>query len=301
MSAHFAIPRIPSNEDIPKGIFELDQWLVTNPQKEPYSAVSGEMVDATDPRNHATFEEARSALQEHPEQFSWAAIALTDRDQIVALDIDNCFDEKGYRKPCFQTLYEDLCACGGYLELSPSGKGLRAFFYGKLPRHYITFSLGDGCKVEAWYGRGRYLTVTGNGLPDFTREIEHAQFFIDRLVERAAAAEACNGRAPRVRAAVAAPTEVGSIPRYTAAALASEIGRIQNAQPGYQNDALNRSSFAMGQLAQYIDLPATEQALLSAGLEMVNQPGRPPWTSRKLLSVIQSGMRSGAAKPRLLV
>ncbi|NJK42933.1 MAG: hypothetical protein HC933_00515 [Pleurocapsa sp. SU_196_0] len=51
-----------------------------------------------------------------------------------------------------------------YTELSPSGRGVRAFAFGTLPkgcRHKVV--IADGVELEV-YDSGRFLTVTGNAI-----------------------------------------------------------------------------------------------------------------------------------------
>jgi hypothetical protein len=64
-----------------------------------------------------------------------------------------------------------------YVEVSPSGKGLRLFALGKVDQA----SKHDALGIEV-YGDERYLTVTGEPLPGAPEEIRHAPRTIARLV-----------------------------------------------------------------------------------------------------------------------
>jgi hypothetical protein len=103
----------------------------------------------------------------------WAdgvGFVLSDADNIVGLDCDNCIkeiDEKGKPEldPSGRAFYEFWEARQAYIEISPSGKGLRAFVRGKLPEN---MKLKTGVTVEentcTWevYNTKRYFTVTGD-------------------------------------------------------------------------------------------------------------------------------------------
>lgn len=83
--------------------------------------------------------------------------ALTQDTGIVALDFDNCVTD-GVVNPIVANLVRNT-----YAEYSPSGKGVRAFFWGDLGNRKC-FSKDHAFAVETFTSSG-FVTVTGNMLP----------------------------------------------------------------------------------------------------------------------------------------
>jgi hypothetical protein len=83
--------------------------------------------------------------------------ALTQEAGIVALDFDNCVAD-GVVDPIVANLVRNT-----YAEYSPSGKGVRAFFWGDLGNRKC-FSKDHAFAVETFTSSG-FVTVTGNMLP----------------------------------------------------------------------------------------------------------------------------------------
>ena len=87
-------------------------------------------------------------------------------------------------------------------------------------------------------------------------------------------------------------TEPGA---YGAAALAGELATLAKAIQGERNDALNRSSHALGQLVAVgeLDVGQVETALMSVALSI-------GLSREEAAKTIKSGITSGATKPRKL-
>lgn len=160
-------------DNIPKELIEIDRWVCwrdTNGRKIPYDAKSlNSAASSTNSETWATYEEAVTAYEErigNSDAFTGVGFVLAG-DGICGVDIDYCITEQGPSVDALQLL-EHLGA--GYIEISPSGRGLRAFGYAP--------ALSQGCKgtyeglnIEL-YSSERYLTLTGNcikseGLRDF--------------------------------------------------------------------------------------------------------------------------------------
>ncbi|MDR1777729.1 MAG: DUF3987 domain-containing protein [Desulfovibrio sp.] len=83
---------------------------------------------------------------------SGVGFVLTEADQFIGIDLDNCVAGAGQLEPWAA---EVITRLGSYSELSPSGRGVRIFLKGAMP--------GDRNRrgnVEV-YSKKRYLTVTG--------------------------------------------------------------------------------------------------------------------------------------------
>lgn len=124
------------------------------PSKVPYIAGSSNShASSTDPATWRTFDEATASYMHGG--FTGIGIVLNGSG-LVGVDIDHCV-ANGVPDPVALLLLEQLGA--GYIEMSPSGTGLRAFGYAE---NLQTGARGKfrGLDVEL-YSTGRYLTVTG--------------------------------------------------------------------------------------------------------------------------------------------
>jgi hypothetical protein len=88
---------------------------------------------------------------------------------------------------------------------------------------------------------------------------------------------------------VAAPSSTG----WAQAALANELRAVRTAQPGTRNTTLNRSAYALGQIAGagLLDAATVEHLLVESGL-------RVGLGEREAITTTRSGLRAGLAHPR---
>ncbi len=162
----------PHNHDaltlsLPEALKEIPGWLVHR-QKVPYysnGANRGTNGTPADRANLSTFNDALARLK-NGGNYSGLGLAMLPDWGIVALDFD---DKQGEGLHPLAAEAERLTYC----EISPSGKGRRAFFQGSMP----DISLPG--KIEIFHG-SRYVTVTGNRIN--TLDIEPlSQDFADKL------------------------------------------------------------------------------------------------------------------------
>ena len=157
MSTPFGKPELHP-ESIPAELKAIPRWLLWRledragkPSKVPYQA-DGRPAKVNDPATWTTFETALAAYRAGG--FSGLGIALSDDDDLAGVDLDKCLNpDTGELDPEAAAIVAMLPT---YCEVSPSGRGLRLFAFGKLPQG----GRRKG-KVEM-YEAGRYLTVTGN-------------------------------------------------------------------------------------------------------------------------------------------
>lgn len=158
---------------IPAYLKTLRNWLVwklttipgeEKPRKIPYYA-NGKVrkSGASDDRdNLVTFDEAeRVALN-----WSGYGFALFADTGVTAVDFDYCVDERGLVDPRVLAL-----VAGTYAELSPSGRGVRAFFKGTLQSRKDNDPKDSRVPEAEWFaveffGTSGYVTVTGNVLEE---------------------------------------------------------------------------------------------------------------------------------------
>ena len=145
-------------ESIPAELKAIPRWLLWRledragkPSKTPYQ-VSGELARVNDPDTWTTFETALAAYRAGG--WSGLGIALSDDDDLAGVDLDKCIDPNTGELDAQAAALVAMLPT--YCEISPSGRGLRLFAFGKLPQG----GRRKG-KVEM-YESGRYLTVTGN-------------------------------------------------------------------------------------------------------------------------------------------
>jgi hypothetical protein len=137
-------------------------WRSEQGRKVPYNAkISNDRASSTDPTTWASFEEAQVAyLERQGESDAYSGVGFVlNGDGLAGIDIDHCVAD-GATNPAAIALLDSLGAA--YIEVSPSGTGLRAFGYAS--------KLDSGCKgtynnlaVEL-YSTGRYLTLTGKAI-----------------------------------------------------------------------------------------------------------------------------------------
>ena len=145
-------------ETIPDELKTIPRWLLWKletrdgkPTKTPYQT-SGALAKVNDPTTWTDFDTILAAYLRGG--WSGIGIVLTDDDDLVGVDLDKCLNQDtGELDP------EASCIVAGlptYCEISPSGRGLRLFGFGKLPQ-------GGRRKGRVeMYEAGRYLTVTGH-------------------------------------------------------------------------------------------------------------------------------------------
>lgn len=152
--------------DAPDGLRGLQGWLIwrfeqqggeAKPRKVPYYVAGGRRRGVNGrPEDRAqlvSFDAARAAAARRG--FDGVGLALLPDWGLVALDFDDVVGAAGVRPDVLDLVAET------YAEFSPSGKGVRAFFYGDLGNHK---DKGAPFGFETFSTRG-FVTFTGNALP----------------------------------------------------------------------------------------------------------------------------------------
>jgi primase-polymerase (primpol)-like protein len=123
--------------------------------KAPRHPNGGWRLSVKEPDRWATFDEVKEAYSSG--KYDGIGVLLTSGSGVVGVDIDDWESLVAAHRDVFDTL-EKFIQQGGYVELSPSGAGLRAFVKGHL--------VGNGQKSGGFeiYDDGRFLTVTGQQL-----------------------------------------------------------------------------------------------------------------------------------------
>lgn len=161
--------------DIPLSLREINQWVVWQgvwkPEKKkfskiPYQTDLKDEAKVNDPSTWTSFESAIECYNFNAGNgVDGIGFVLADNG-IVGFDFDKCIDDSGKIDPEVERFLNIL---NSYTEVSPSGKGLRVFTFGKLPK--------EGRKAGGYecYESGRYLTLTGHRLREYPATIEHRE------------------------------------------------------------------------------------------------------------------------------
>jgi len=173
---------IPAN--IPPQLTALSQWVAWQyrergnggtREKIPISPKTGKNASVSDPATWGTFQEARGRYEK--DQLAGIGFVLTDGDDYVCIDIDNCRNARtGELKEDVEWL---LPVIQTYVEVSPSGEGLHIWARGKVPRNVR----GNGIEI---YKSGRFIAVTGQSLDGTSQpEIADREYALGYLFNQA--------------------------------------------------------------------------------------------------------------------
>lgn len=154
----------PLIDRIPAELREIPNWVVwkgegdgPKPRKIPYDAkLINSRASSTDPTTWSEFDAAVAAYEEGGRD--GIGICLDGRG-LAAVDLDGCV-HGDVIDPAALKLLDWLGA--GYVEISPSGQGLRAFGLAANLQKGVN-GISGGLKVELYTDK-RYMTVTGRAV-----------------------------------------------------------------------------------------------------------------------------------------
>jgi putative DNA primase/helicase len=176
----------PPDFAVPDDLAERDQWLLWRREtvagreaKVPYS-VRGHRASSTNPRDWAEFPSALAEWRRRPERYAGLGFVFSPDDSFVGIDLDDCLDSDSAPKAWAQGIVARFSDT--YMEISPSGKGLKIWANGRLPASVGGVRIGDG-QIEM-YDRGRYFTVTGGVFRGAPLQVEDHSVDVLALYER---------------------------------------------------------------------------------------------------------------------
>lgn len=181
------MPKDISEFLIPDDLAEVDQWVLWTletrngkPAKIPYSTRL-RRASSTNPADWADFESVCRVLRCNLARFRSGGVGFVfcAADPFVGIDLDNCLDEQ-MLKPWATGIAERFSDT--YMEVSPSGTGLKIWARGKIPANVAGVPIGDG-SIEI-YDHARYFTVTGRRFRDAPLSIEEHAADLLALYER---------------------------------------------------------------------------------------------------------------------
>ena len=138
------------------------QWA-----KVPYRPTGG-AASTTDRATWATWAQVLGAYQQTHNDYDGVGIICADG--LGGLDVDHCLTDKGTLDGL---ALDTIATLNTYSEISPSGHGVRCLFFADaLPKEGSKDSK-LGLELYAYKTGGRYLTVTGDRLPNTSPTVEH--------------------------------------------------------------------------------------------------------------------------------
>lgn len=144
---------------LPDDLTERDQWVLWRREggtKVPYHP-SGRKASTTKPSDWSEYGLVSRTWQRYPKHYAGIGFVFTATDPFCGIDLDNCLDQAGLPKPWAQRPIGRFS--DSYMEVSPSGRGVKIFCKGKLPAAVGKIAIEDG-GIEL-YDRARYFCVTG--------------------------------------------------------------------------------------------------------------------------------------------
>lgn len=148
---------------VPDDLSELDQWVLWRNEeragrttKVPYQ-LGRRRASSTDPNTWASLEAVMNEWRSAPNWFAGPGFVFSPDDPFCGIDLDDAIDAAGNLKPWARRIVERFSDT--YMEISPSGSGLKIWARGKVPANLPGVRLGDG-QVEI-YDHARYFAVTG--------------------------------------------------------------------------------------------------------------------------------------------
>jgi putative DNA primase/helicase len=151
----------PNTENIPDRLTERPQWVCWRletrdgkPTKVPYTPGTRRRASTTDLMTWATFDEALAAYEAGELPYDGIGFVFCSADPFIGVDLDDCRNlHTGSVEPWAQEII-DTFAGEGYVEASPSGKGVHIIVEGVLKE-------GARRGPVEMYGQDRFFTVTG--------------------------------------------------------------------------------------------------------------------------------------------
>ena len=130
---------------------------------------NGLSASSTDPDTWADFLTVQAAYEADPTRFAGVGFVFSDEDNLIGVDLDDCYDATAQRfnNAALQQIADSV---QGYMEVSPSGTGVKIFTRADLKSAHV-----DHAKGLEIYPKGRYFTVTGHyisgTIPQETQDI----------------------------------------------------------------------------------------------------------------------------------
>ena len=174
-------------QNIPLALRKIDRWTMWNYvaigegerlkwSKIPVQA-NNKAASSSNPLTWTNFHEAEAAY--FTGRFDGIGFVFINDDHIVGVDLDNCYDENTSKFTNAES--ENIAnSIEGYMEVSPSGTGVKIFTIADIKSAHV-----DHDKGLEIYNKGRYFTVTGHKISgDMPTELQNLTKFIPERTVR---------------------------------------------------------------------------------------------------------------------
>lgn len=186
MTSASALPAVALALKVPDDLSEVNQWLLWRFEtrngritKVPYQA-NGRKADSTDPKAWASFDDCLRAWGRNAQRYAGLGFVFFKADSFAGIDLDDCLDSEGNVKPWACGIIERFGDT--YMEVSPSGHGIKIWARGALPANLPGVKVQDG-SIEM-YDHFRYFALTGHIFRGAPLEIEDHSADLLTLYER---------------------------------------------------------------------------------------------------------------------
>jgi hypothetical protein len=153
---------------------DYDQWVLWRREqvkgretKIPYR-IDGRPASSTEPRDWSMYSDALAAWRRSPRRYAGLGFVFTKDDPFTGIDIDDCLTEPGEAKPWAHGVIHRFADT--YMEISPSGRGVKIWARGNLPANVPGVRVEDGA-IEL-YDHSRYFTYTGRAFRGAPLQVE---------------------------------------------------------------------------------------------------------------------------------
>ena len=141
----------PKMANIPLELKTLPRWVLwrmvqvgeeSSPRwsKLPMQA-NGQPASSTNPSSWTDFVTVEHAYESNPDKFDGIGFVFSNADNLIGIDLDDCLDPVTHQfiNPASQDIATRL---NGYMEISPSGTGVKIFTRATLPSAHVDHSIG---------------------------------------------------------------------------------------------------------------------------------------------------------------
>jgi putative DNA primase/helicase len=123
-------------ENIPMDLKKIPRWLLwkfvemgegeTKRWSKLPRQANGQSASSTNPDTWTDFLTAQSAYEQNPDKFDGVGFVFDGTDNIIGVDLDDCYDDAqgAFINAALQHIADSL---EGYMEVSPSGTGVKIF------------------------------------------------------------------------------------------------------------------------------------------------------------------------------
>ena len=117
---------------------------------------SGQAASSTNPAHWTDFLSIQAAYESTQGKYDGIGFVFSDEDNLIGVDLDDCYDTTlhSFTNAALQHIADST---DGYMEISPSGTGVKIFTRANLPASHVDHAMG----LEI-YPKSRYFTVTGH-------------------------------------------------------------------------------------------------------------------------------------------